>query len=109
MQAGDLMWRVTLLRPAMVDDGYAERAGATVEIGTVWAAKRDVSDAERFGAGALTGEITTRFRVRWSSLTSGLRTSDSLTCEGRAYDIVGIKEVERRAVLEITARARADA
>ena len=75
----------------------------------VWAKKTEVSDGERWRAGEVAAHVTSRFLVRWSSFTAGLTPKDRLICEGRTYDIVGIKETEgRRQWLEITAAARID-
>jgi hypothetical protein len=52
--------------------------------------------------------ITTRFRVRWSTFTAGITPKDRLICEGVEYDITGIKDIGRREFREITAAARAD-
>lgn len=77
--------------------------------GVVWAARRDISDGERWRAGEVGAAISTRFIVRWNSFTRGLTPADRLACEGVTYDITGIKEIgPRRRFLEITASARAD-
>lgn len=44
----------------------------------------------------------TRFQVRYSAFTAGIRETDRLTCEGRTYAILGIKELGRRVGLELT-------
>lgn len=105
MEAGALDRRLQVLRAALIDDGFSVAPGAPAVIGTVWAAKRDVSDNERFKDGTTEAGITTRFQVRWSEFTAGIRGSDMLRCDGRDYGIVGIKEIGRRSGLEITARA----
>lgn len=103
MQAGQLDRRVQFLRAALVDDGYQTAPGPYTAHGApVWAAKVEVSDAERFRAGTVEPVITTRFQVRWSAFTAGIERSDRLTCEGREYAIVGIKELGRREGLEIS-------
>jgi head-tail adaptor len=105
MDGGNLDRRLQVLRAVLVDDGFSEALGVPAVIGTVWAAKRDISDGERFKDGAADAGLTTRFQVRWSEFTAGIRASDTLRCEGRAYGIAGIKEIGRREGLEITARA----
>lgn len=74
----------------------------------VWAAKKDISDGERWRAQAVAAMITTRFQVRYSPLTASITAKDRLTCNGREYDITGIKDIGRREGFEITASARAD-
>lgn len=75
----------------------------------IWGSKADLSDAERWRAGEVSAQITTRFRVRWSQFTSTLTPADRLICGGVTYDITGIKGASARdAWLEITAAARTD-
>lgn len=105
MDAGALDRRLEILRAPLIDDGFSSGPGVQVVIGTVWAAKRDVSDGERFRNGATEAGITTRFQVRWSDFAAAILPSDTLRCEGRTYGVAGIKEIGRREGLEITARA----
>jgi SPP1 family predicted phage head-tail adaptor len=74
------------------------------------AAKRDMTDGERWRAGEVQAHVTTRFVVRWSPFTSAIVPQDRLTCDDREYEIVGVKEGEgRRQWVEITCAARNDA
>lgn len=108
MQAGPLDRRVQFLRATLADDGLAS-AETWDDYGLpVWASKADISDGERWRAGEVAAHITTRFRVRWSQFTADITPKDRLECEGRTYDITGIKEIGRREGIEITAAARAD-
>jgi SPP1 family predicted phage head-tail adaptor len=73
------------------------------------ASRRDISDGERWRAGEVQAQVTTRFIVRWSAFTSAITPKDRLVCEGRTYEIVGIKEGSgRRQWIEITCAARND-
>lgn len=106
--AGDLDRRVRFMRSVPVDNGL-EMADAWADHGApVWASRRDVSDAERAAAGWIEATVASRFVVRSSSFTRELTAKDRLVCEGLTYDIQGIKQLDRRAFLEITAIARAD-
>ena len=108
MQAGPLDRRVQFRRASMIDDGLS-KAETWLDHGfPVWAAKADVSDGERWRAGEVAAHVTTRFRVRWSLFMAGITPKDRLICEGREYDISGMKEIGRREGLEITAAARVD-
>lgn len=108
MKAGALDRRVQFRRAALVDNGL-ERVETWADYGShVWAARKDVSDAERLRAHEVQAHITTRFTVRWSPFTAGVTPKDRLVEAGREYDISGIKEIGRREFLEITAAARAD-
>ncbi len=106
-RAGSLDRRVALSSIASTNTGtgYTETATA---LGTVWASRKDVSDAEKTAAGTVEGTVRTRFMVRSSSLTRGLKPKDTLTEGGLTFRIVGIKEVGRRDMIEITAEARLD-
>lgn len=73
------------------------------------ASKKDISDGERWRAGEVQAHVTTRFVVRSSAFTRGITPAWRLSCEGREYDIVGTKEIDRRRFIEITAAARNDA
>ena len=77
-------------------------------ISRVWASKTDVSDTERLRAAEVGSTLTTRFVIRWNKKVADFNTKDRLTCEGLAYDVVGVKELGRREHIEITAAARSD-
>lgn len=107
--AGHLDRRVQFRRATLVDDGFGQ-SQVWADLGApVFAAKADLSDGERWRAGEVAAHVTARFRVRWSAFAASITPADRLSCEGREYDIAGIKEVEgRRRFLEITASARAE-
>lgn len=108
MQAGKLDRRVQFRRAALTDDGFSKVEVWADHGFAVWAARSEISDGERWRAGAVAASATARFQVRWSDFSAEISTKDRLTCEGREYDITGIKEIDRRVGLEITASARAD-
>jgi SPP1 family predicted phage head-tail adaptor len=108
--AGRIDRRIQFRRYTTSDDGFTSGDKTWADHGSpVWASKTDVSDAERWRAGEVAAQITTRFMVRYSTFTSGITPKDRLVCDGVTYEITGIKEGEgRRQWLEITAAARAD-
>lgn len=109
MTAGDLDRRVQILRAAPVDDGLAVVEAFAPHGHPIWARRMDISDGERWRAGEVQAHVTTRFTVRSSAFTRALTPKDRLVCEGRAFDIAGIKQVGARGTfLEITAAARID-
>lgn len=107
MNGRSLDRRVTIERAASSDDGFGQ-VETWSPLATVWASKRDISDAERIRAGSISAEITTRFRVRWWAVTATVTPKDRLVHEGRVYDIFSVKEIGRREGVEITGAARAD-
>ncbi|WP_210526376.1 head-tail adaptor protein [Rubellimicrobium arenae] len=107
MNAGDLDRRVQFRRATLTDNGLNQTEGFADHGSPVWAAKRDVSDGEKWGAGQVNASILSRFQVRASSFTRGLTAKDRLVCDGREYGIIGLKELGRDGI-EITAQAEAD-
>lgn len=108
MRAGSLDRRLTLRRRVVTTNALNEDVETFPDLATVWASKADVSDAEKVRAQQVGAEITTRFVVRWSVDLATLNPKDRCACEGREYEITGVKEVGRRDGIEITASARAD-
>lgn len=109
MLAGRLDRRVDILRASITTGEYGEEEKAWPTLATRWASKADVSDGEKLRAQAVGATLTTRFQVRFDSVTSTLTAEDRIRCEGRDYDLVGVKEIGRREGLELTAVSRADA
>jgi len=109
MRAGELDRRVSLRRYTVKKDAFNADVPSWPEFACVRAAKTDVSDGERLRAAEQGASVTTRFKIRWSRLAATLTARDRLECEGRAYDVVGVKEIGRREGLEITANRRGDA
>ena len=106
--AGALDRRVQFRRATLSDNGL-EQVEVWADYGAeVWASRSDISDGERWRAGEVQAHVTTRFQVRSSAFTRAITAKDRLTCEGREFDISGIKQIGRRDRLEITAAARAD-
>jgi SPP1 family predicted phage head-tail adaptor len=108
MFAGPLDRRITLQRATTAQDDTGQEVQTWADLATVWASKRDVSDSERVAAAEVSASITTRFQIRWDTLWSDLNPKDRVACDGKTYDIFGVKELGRREGLEITAAARAD-
>lgn len=109
MSAGKLDRRITLQRATASDDGFSSEGTLTwSDLATVWAEVSPVSDGERWRAGEVAAHITHRFRIRWSSTTATLTPKDRILYQGRVFDISGVKEIDRRKFLELTASARDD-
>lgn len=106
--AGKLDRRVTIQRAATVTNALGEAVPTWADLATVWAAKQEIRDSERFDAQQLAAEISMRFRIRYSPKVADVSPKDRLIFEARTYDIAAVKEIGRREGLELTARARAD-
>lgn len=109
MNSSDLDRRVQLRRKTLVDNGFEMVPHWGDHGGPVFAARRDISDAEKFAHGQVQATLDTRFTVRSSEFSRSWTPADRLTSEGLNYDILGIKQVgPRHAWLEVSCRARVD-
>lgn len=109
MRAGKLDRRITLERYGVTYDDFNQPTEGWAEIGKRWASKEDVSDGERIRAAQVGASVTTRFVVRFDSLTRTITAADRVVSEGKVYSISGLKETEgRRVGIEITASAAID-
>jgi len=106
VEAGALDRRVQLLRATVTQDDANEDVYTWPLLAEVSASRQDVSDGERVRAQQVGASLTTRFQIRWSPEVDSLSPVDRLRCEGRTYDITGVKAIGRRDALEITANAR---
>jgi SPP1 family predicted phage head-tail adaptor len=108
MEAGKLDRRLTLLERTLTTNAANEEEEVFTDVGTVWASKKDVSDAERTKSQEVAATITTRFQVRHSSLSDEITPTWRVRCEGRTYDVRAKKELGRKVGWEISAEARAE-
>lgn len=108
MLAGKLDRRIRVLRYGMTRDAQNAPVEAWAELVKLWASKEDISDGERMRAAQVGASVTTRFRIRYSSVTATIDAKDRIVYGGLVYDIAGIKEIGRREGLEITASAATD-
>jgi SPP1 family predicted phage head-tail adaptor len=106
--AGKMDRRLTIQRAQSVLDDFGGQTVTWVTMGVVWAAKKDVSDAERFRAGEIAATITTRFQIRWTPELADLNPRDRVVCEERIYEVYGVKEIGRREGFELSCAARAE-
>lgn len=108
LAAGSLDRRIRIERATTTKNGFNEDVQSWEELATVWAAKQEVPDGEKWRAGEVAASITTRFRVRWSTVISTVDERDRIIFEGRLFDITRLKEIGRRVGREITASARSE-
>ena len=96
--------RVQFLRSELLDTPFGKERGPFEPLGSpVNAARRDVSDVEKFAAGKVQATLDTRFTVRSTPFTRGITPKDHLICEGLEFNIIGVKQTsERRTFLEIS-------
>ena len=106
MRAGELDRRIGILRATTTQDAFNAAIETWSEVLSVWASKEDVSDGERFRAGGLSASRLTRFQVRWSAAANEITPKDRISFDGLLYDILAVKELDRRNGIEITAATR---
>lgn len=106
--AGKLNRRIRFRRATLVDDGFGQAETWADHGSPIWASRRDVSDAEKAGAGQVSATVMARFQVRASTFTRGLNPKDRLICDGREFEVMGLKEAIDPGLIEITATAGTD-
>ena len=107
MDAGVFDRRITVRRKTVINGPLGPTETWSV-LCTIWAARTDVSDGEKAAAGTVMSTVSSRFQVRSSTETRGIRPADTITEGGLDFEIVGIKQLGRRNYLEISAQARLD-
>jgi len=106
--------RVQFLRAQLKDDGMQDFIEwgdpSTDALGPLlWAKRTPISDAEKWRAAQVSANISARFVVYWSALTSSISPKDRLLCNGTVYEITGIKDYsDDKMWLEFTTSARID-
>ena len=110
MRAGELDRRITIERYVETRGDFNEPVLTWEPLATVWASKTDASAGERYRAQAVGAEITSHFRIRYSSQVADVNPKDRLIYEDRVYNITAVREAKdgRRVALAIDAVARAD-
>jgi head-tail adaptor len=111
MRAGLLDRRIAVERATITVDSFNNPVPVWATLLVVSALKVDVRDSERIASLEAGAEIGTRFTVRWSRDMAEVTPKDRVVCEGRTYQIVGIKEIgfgKRQEGFELTTVARID-
>ena len=108
MDAGRLDRRIALRRATVTANAFNEPVETWATLATVWCSVVPVSDGERLRAGETLAAKQSRFTIRYSATVAAVDPRDRLLYEAREYDILGVKELGRREMLEITAAARAE-
>jgi len=104
--AGELDQRITLRRATVVTNDLGEDIETWSDYATVWAARAEVSNRERFAAQQVGAELVARFRIRYSPRVAALSPQDRLVAGGAEHNITGVALIGRREGFEITAAYR---
>lgn len=106
---GDLSRRIEIIRnTSSSKNGVGEVVLNWTTVANVWASYTPVSDAEKVLANEVYASLACRFVIRWSSDVADVDPRDRINFDGRVFDIAGVKEIERRRWLEITAGTRGE-
>jgi SPP1 family predicted phage head-tail adaptor len=108
MDAGRLDRRIVLKRRKAGTNAFGEPVDEWTTLATVWSNVAPVSDGERWRAGETLASKMCRFTIRYSLSVAILDPRDQIEYDGRVWDIQGVKEINRREFLELTAAARGE-
>lgn len=101
----ELTERITIQRKTIAENSYGEPIETWVDLATVWAAKRPVRGYKRYLAQQNVAETDTEWIIRYRT---DINPCDRLINRERIYDINGVLEIGRRALLEVYTKARAE-
>jgi SPP1 family predicted phage head-tail adaptor len=105
MSAGNLDRRIVIERSTSTPNAFNEPVETWAPLITVWAERKDVSDAEKMSAGQISSMLMSRFVIRSSAAAKGVKPSDRISYDGAIWSIFGVKETQdgRNRFIEITA------
>ena len=104
---GELDRRITIRRnTATVKNRIGEAVPVWTVLATVWAAYAPISDGEKMLATEQFASLEARFVIRWSTGVADVNAKDQITFDNREWNILGVKETERRRWIEISAGTR---
>lgn len=107
-QGGTFDRRITILRRDTETTSYNEKRETFTDLATVAAGRRDVSAAEAYRSAEIGAQLTTRFVVRWSTVTASVTPLDRVRFRNDVYNITAVRDVGRNDYREIDAVVRAD-
>jgi SPP1 family predicted phage head-tail adaptor len=105
---GELDEQLTFQRATLAANAYNELVETWADYATVRAGHVDATFGETIRAAEVSAKITMHFTVRYSPESSTVTPKDRIIFEGKTFDIVGIRELERNHWLEVHAVARTD-
>lgn len=101
MRAGPLNRYCRIVRQAEIGrDDYNTPIYGETTVAEFWAALVPKSEEERFAASQIYASQVVTFRTHFVELLE----TDRLECDGKTYNIAGLREIGYRAGLEITAK-----
>lgn len=101
MRPGDMRWRLTILRQVQVSStDLNEPVFEWQAVRTIKAQKIHKSEDETFAADQRYGRRTVTFRTYYQP---DIGETDRLRSDGVDYDVIGVRELDYRAGIEISA------
>lgn len=109
MLAGNRDRRISIERFVATENDLGEeiKTWSEIVVGGIWAQVRAVSDGERWKAGEISAQKTSRFVILFSAAPD-VGPKDRIQYDGGTYNILAVKELGHREGLEITAATRTD-
>jgi SPP1 family predicted phage head-tail adaptor len=108
IRAGKLDRRIVIQGKVIVISDSGEEQVTWSQLANVWAEKVESTGAERYAAQQLIGRAMSTFRFRWNQATSQVTAGHQILYNGRAYDILDVREIGRREGLEVDCFAPSD-
>lgn len=103
MRAGRLDRRVTLQKPTRTQDDFGQAVETWSDVATVWAGVRQTAGSEFLQAQSETNEQQIVFTMRYRA---DVRETWRVVWEGRNFDVIEVRQLGRRAGIEVMAHAR---
>jgi SPP1 family predicted phage head-tail adaptor len=102
--------RIEIQRRTGAVNDYNEPTETWATYATLWTSRIDASAGETYRAQEVGSSITCHFVVRSTAITRAITPADRIyeSVTGLTYNIVGTREVERNAWMEIHGVARND-
>lgn len=108
MRAGPIDRRIDIQAATITKNDHHEEIATWSTVRTVRAQKIDDRGQERFSAPRFVGKQACVFKIRWSDAVKIVTTLHRVVFDGRAHDIVGVRELGRREGIEIECTVRSE-
>jgi SPP1 family predicted phage head-tail adaptor len=110
LSAGSLDRKITIQRFTSTVNEYNEPVQVWTDFISYRAQRKDVSDGEKYAAGAIGSSLRSRFIIRSTVDSRTVTPVDRLVHDGFTWNILGVKQSDqaRDRFIEITAERRAE-
>lgn len=101
--------RITINRLVETVNAYNETAPVFEPFAVLWAGRQDATAGEQWRAAEVGAAIDCHFKIRYSPESATITPKDTVTLEdGKTYNIVGVRELDRNKWIELHAVTRPD-